>query len=369
MVFIVDKIIGDDFLNGLIAGQLHGEISDDISITTVIISIGVDDNDVFLKFVSEPNANEMTILDTIISTHVPIIPAVDEPDAVIADASGVLIEASSTEADVGITLVSKGTGVHVFDNVTNASEIRLNDADSNNYTGIKCSDVVTSYTMILPSTQGGVNDVLTNNGSGILSWSPGSIDLLSDNISVSGSPFNKFNFDGFTIIQNAIDSTQVDIGLRMRHFGALASDPVTSATAGEKYFNTRLNHEMFYDASRKKWLSVSLMFEGSGGSGSTKEKRYFERYGNMRLSSSRGPCIGKGTIISIGFGSDTSKSFTYEVLIDGVSVSSLSSGGASSAYSDTLNDDFNTGVISSRNMKNSDSVSNLQASIGYRYRS
>jgi len=67
-------------------------------------------------------------------------------------------------------MVSKGTGTHIFDNDTAAAEIRLQDAAGTDYLGLKPAAATTSYTLTLPAAQGGANEVLSNNGSGVLSW-------------------------------------------------------------------------------------------------------------------------------------------------------------------------------------------------------
>lgn len=79
--------------------------------------------------------------------------------------------ASGDDTNVGITMVSKGTGTHVFDNDTAEAEIRLIDAAGTDYIGLKPASATTSYTLTLPAAQGGANEVLTNNGAGVLSWS------------------------------------------------------------------------------------------------------------------------------------------------------------------------------------------------------
>jgi hypothetical protein len=195
------------------------------------------------------------------------------------------------------------------------------------------------------------------------------VNIFDNGLAVTGSPFEKINFNGITSIsQNGGDSTMVDILIGMRHYGALAADPVATPSAGEKYFNTTINHEMFYDASRSKWLSVALMFEGNGINGTTNPGNYYKRFNGMQLTATRGPRVGKGTVVSIGFGGDTVGTFTYEVVVDGVAVATLSSGGASTAYDNTINGDFASGIMVGRNQSGGVSTANLQTTIGYRYR-
>ena len=82
----------------------------------------------------------------------------------ITGAAGVDFSIKSP-SNQNLILQGQGTGtVHI------SPELRL-DGSSSGYIGIKSTSSPTSYTMILPSAQGGANTVLQNDGAGNLSWS------------------------------------------------------------------------------------------------------------------------------------------------------------------------------------------------------
>lgn len=200
---------------------------------------------------------------------------------------------------------------------------------------------------------------------------PGSgvtINVLSDGASIG--TYERINFNGMNVAQNGIDSTRVDIGLTLgiSHYGPSAIDPVVTPSAGDKYFNTILNEEMFYDASRSKWLSIAVRSEGSGINGTANSGSFYRRFNGMTLSANLGPYVQKGTITYIGFSNANAGNHTYEIMINGNPVAELFSNGNSAASDSTLNADFDGGVLSSRNKAGSSTTSNLQGRIEYRLR-
>ena len=84
---------------------------------------------------------------------------------------------------------SAGTEQMIFDangiTLRQQNEIRFGDNDSSNYVGLKSHATVgTSYTLTLPSGQGANGTVLKNDGSGNLSFQPGTIVIGSTTINV-----------------------------------------------------------------------------------------------------------------------------------------------------------------------------------------
>ncbi len=155
----------------------------------------------------------------------------------------------------------------------------------------------------------------------------------------------------------------------IRHYGASATDPVSPVpSAGDMYYNTVINHLMCYDGSRSKWLSMTSMMDGCGRNGSTSANAFYRRWNGMVMSSTLGPFVPKGTLVYIGFGCNTSGNHTLEVLVGGVVVAELSSGGAAANSSSTINADFDAGIMSFRNKSGSVSTSNFQASVYFKLR-
>ncbi len=70
------------------------------------------------------------------------------------------------------------------EDATNAAQLKLVDKDGTNYVAIKAPDTLAGIvTYRLPGTQGGVSSVLTNDGSGGLSWASGSANPVFTGIS------------------------------------------------------------------------------------------------------------------------------------------------------------------------------------------
>jgi len=158
-------------------------------------------------------------------------------------------------------------------------------------------------------------------------------------------------------------------GVGIRHYGALAADPSSPTPgAGDKYYNTVINHEMCYDGSRGKWLSVTTLMDGAGINGTTAAGVFFRRWNGMPMSNNLGPYVQKGTVVRIGYTMQNTVNITYEVLVNGVVIAEVPSGGSASASDDTLNADFNEGTMSSRNKAGSAGAVRLQSTIYYKLR-
>lgn len=158
-------------------------------------------------------------------------------------------------------------------------------------------------------------------------------------------------------------------GVGVRHYGASATDPPTPTPQdGDQYYNTAINHEMRYDGSRSKWLSVATLFDGCGRNGNTAVGIFYRRFNGMIMAANQGPNVQKGTIIRIGYSTNIAATHTLEVLVNGAVVSSLASGGAATAFSNTLNDDFSDGIMSMRNAAGGNTTNDMQATIYYKLR-
>lgn len=170
------------------------------------------------------------------------------------------------------------------------------------------------------------------------------------------------------VVFDGTDGSNV-VGTGRRDYGARATNPSSpSPGAGDRYYNTTLNHEMQYDASRGKWLSVATLMDGAGVNGRTRDGDYFRRFHGMTMSATRGPYVQKGTIVRIGFTNLYSAKLTYDVLVNGSVVASLNSGGSATADDDQINADFEEGIMSSRNRYGGADAYSLQSTIYYKLR-
>jgi len=99
-------------------------------------------------------------------------------NAATGNAPQLAVTGDDTNIDVDVR--SKGSGKFDFQtsDASTAAQLRLYDADNTNYQAIKPPDTVSSDTIYTlpgvtttwPTSQGGADEVLTNNGSGVLSW-------------------------------------------------------------------------------------------------------------------------------------------------------------------------------------------------------
>jgi hypothetical protein len=95
---------------------------------------------------------------------------------------------------------------------TNSLKLKLVDKNGSNYVAVKSPDTLSGIiTYTLPGIQGGSNTVLTNDGSGNLSWGSGSSNAVFSGITTIGGNFLDVNvdadFSGITTFSNTTDNT------------------------------------------------------------------------------------------------------------------------------------------------------------------
>jgi hypothetical protein len=107
----------------------------------------------------------------------------DDVDALTASVLA-LGAATATKVEIADTLVTTEIqgpltaleGLTVTGDIDNGpsnvitTEVRMQDSDLSDYIAIKAAAVTTTYTMTMPATQGAADQVLTNDGSGNMSW-------------------------------------------------------------------------------------------------------------------------------------------------------------------------------------------------------
>jgi hypothetical protein len=101
------------------------------------------------------------------------------------------------------------------ENGTTSLRLNLVDKDGTNYVAIKTPDTLVGIvTYVLPGTQGASQTVLTNDGSGNLSWSSGSLNAVFSGITTIGGDFLDVNvnadFAGITTFSNTTNNTLGD---------------------------------------------------------------------------------------------------------------------------------------------------------------
>lgn len=150
----------------------------------------------------------------------------------------------------------------------------------------------------------------------------------------------------------------------IRHYPASAADPTTpTPSAGDIYYNTTINLEMRYDASRSKWLSTETAVFAFGRSGNTTAGNYYRGINGSTLSNIRGwTALYNGTVVSVGYTKSDTGTSTLQVTASGATVASLLAPGVTSVESNTLNGDFTQGaVLAGRNAAGGSTTNAVQA--------
>lgn len=153
-------------------------------------------------------------------------------------------------------------------------------------------------------------------------------------------------------------------------YPAAATDPVSPSPAnGDRYFNTDLGMEMFYDSTRTKWLSVETAEIFFGRSGNTATGSYYRGMDSAVMSSTNGMrAEHNGTVVSLSYRRSDSDAATFVVAADGVAGATLASS-AVSGGSTTLNTNFNAGqIMAVLNQAGGNTTSDVQGRVRVRFR-
>ena len=102
-----------------------------------------------------------------------ILGDVETPTDVTADGGGITLKGTTDKTFNWVDSTDSWTSSEHL-SLSTAKELRFRDTDSSHYVGFKApSTVVTNYIWTLPAADGISADVLTTNGSGVLSWQAG----------------------------------------------------------------------------------------------------------------------------------------------------------------------------------------------------
>lgn len=166
------------------------------------------------------------------------------------------LSATGENINVGIDILTKGNGtVNISaSNTSTSGEIRLEDNTGNQYVGITAAATTISYTLTLPNTQSSGNQILENNGSGILNWKTAyQIFYAYDNIG---------NIDitsGFTSITW---DTEIRKDSIYKH--SVDSSDITFASNGDYLVSTDISTNKTSDRIRSTTVIRILLDTGSG---------------------------------------------------------------------------------------------------------
>lgn len=161
------------------------------------------------------------------------------------------------------------------------------------------------------------------------------------------------------------------VGGAGRTYPAAATDPVAPTPAnGDRYFNTVLNMEMYFDSARSKWLSVETVELFFGRNGNTAAGGFYRGMDSAVMSSTNGMrAEHNGTVVSLSYMRSDSDSATFVVAANGVAGATLAST-ATSGGSTTLNTNFAAGDVMAvlNQLAAGNTTSNVQGRVRMRYR-
>lgn len=347
-----------DFPNGINNNNLKNEIIQDVTINKQLgyITIIGSANQVRIFFKSALSGPEQTALNAIVSNHNPF-PEEDQPEQLNN------IQPTSATGAVQISTFSFGNNIfQPAEGETGAIENCIINADVNTVINIDNNEIKSNAAIDATKI---ANGTVNNTEFQHLSTVTSNVQTQLNARAIAPGPTTldqglvRFNGTGGLTLES----------VGVRHYGASATDPSSpTPQAGDLYYNTAINHQMCYDGTRSKWLSVTTFMDGAGCNGNTTANTFYRRWNGMFLAAQRGPLIPKGTIIYIGYGTNTAVTHTYEVLIDGSVIASLASGGAAEASDSSYNADFDAGIMSSRNAAGSTTTNNFQSVIYYKLR-
>ena len=172
------------------------------------------------------------------------------------------------------------------------------------------------------------------------------------------------------IINSGTELVQVD---GVTYYGTSAGLPTPRAGGfqdGDKFYDTNLDMEMRYDATRAKWLSVEAMICHFGRQGNNAAATYYRAIDGQVMSSTQGWYMPhNGTIVALGYTRSDSDAATFDVVEGGTSRATLASA-ATSGVSTSLDGNFSAGgILAVLNQAGGNTTTNVIAWVKVRFRS
>ena len=203
---------------------------------------------------------------------------------------------------------------------------------------------------------------LSGEVSGVVSSTPVSVD----------NSLVRFDGPNGDIIQgsNALLDDQDNLTLNSVNgdYGSLSANPSISPSDGDRYFNTMMAMDMFYDGTRSKWLSKDMQTLNFGRKGNIGPGLYFRGMDSVAMSQDNGYYTPfSGTVIGLTYTRNDLDAATFEVVADGTMVETLSSA-AVKGHDMTLDGDFSdNSVLAIRNQAAGNTMKEVVGTVVFRW--
>ncbi|MDB4278137.1 hypothetical protein N9917_00905, partial [Deltaproteobacteria bacterium] len=203
----------------------------------------------------------------------------------------------------------------------------------------------------------------STNGDGIVEVQADTINVGTDAAVAAVTVGNNTGTTGVTI-DSGTEQVEID---GVTHYGSGAGLPTATSSGfqdGDKYWDTDIEAEMRYDATRSKWLSVEAMTLVFGRDGNTQVDQYYRAGSDGRVMSATGGYIMPfpATVVGLGYTRTDTDAATFEVTEDGAATTSAAelASTALKGRINTLNGDLaDQAVLGVRNKTGSTTTSNV----------
>ena len=154
-----------------------------------------------------------------------------------------------------------------------------------------------------------------------------------------------------------------------RWYGKASSDPSDPTPVdGDGYFNTTLKQRMVYDGTRSKWLTENIYEVSFAAGAALAAAAYLDFHGQTMNGTNGGIPAVKGTLVSLALTRSDSDAATIEVTRNGTAIAELATSAAGITRDDTLDVDFDAGLLAARVKTGSNAIDDLRVVAGYRGR-
>jgi hypothetical protein len=197
----------------------------------------------------------------------------------------------------------------------------------------------------------------------------GTIDIGSDAAAATVTVGNNTGATG-VVIDSGTEMVEID---GVTYYGANAGAPSATGSGfqdGDKFYDTTLDMEMRYDATRAKWLSIESAYFQFGRQGNQGVGVYFRAASGQVMSSTNGWVAPyAGTIVGLGYTRDDSDAATFDVVEGGTSRATLASA-ATAGKSNALDGNFSAdGVLAVVNQAGGNTMTDVIAWVKVKFRS